>query len=83
MVIRTGIGKSLCFMLPAASYPGGLTVMIVPLVSLQGNLMCYDPGGYVTCTPHFHIALTNEALERLQQERIAPGAPRPRNDVAP
>jgi superfamily II DNA helicase RecQ len=39
VVIRTGIGKSLCFILPAASCPGGLTVMIVPPVSLQGDLM--------------------------------------------
>lgn len=39
VVMGTGTGKSLCFMLPAASCPDGLTVVIVPLVSLQGDLM--------------------------------------------
>ncbi|KAJ3453241.1 hypothetical protein MRS44_018896 [Fusarium solani] len=39
VVMGTGAGKSLCFMLPAASCPGGLTVVIVPLVSLQGDLI--------------------------------------------
>ncbi|KAF5227551.1 hypothetical protein FANTH_14744 [Fusarium anthophilum] len=39
VIMGTGTGKSLCFMLPAASCPGGLTVVIVPLVSLQGDLM--------------------------------------------
>jgi superfamily II DNA helicase RecQ len=39
IIMGTGSGKSLCFMLPAASCPGGLTVVIVPLVSLQGDLM--------------------------------------------
>ncbi|KAG7001869.1 ATP-dependent DNA helicase hus2/rqh1 [Fusarium oxysporum f. sp. conglutinans] len=39
VIMGTGSGKSLCFMLPAASCPGGLTVVIVPLVSLQGDLM--------------------------------------------
>jgi superfamily II DNA helicase RecQ len=39
VIMGTGSGKSLCFMLPAASCPGGLTVVVVPLVSLQGNLM--------------------------------------------
>ncbi|CAM1507683.1 Fc.00g073240.m01.CDS01 [Cosmosporella sp. VM-42] len=33
------IMKSLCFMFPAASCPGGLTVVVVPLVSLQGNML--------------------------------------------
>ncbi|KAF4449200.1 hypothetical protein F53441_7482 [Fusarium austroafricanum] len=39
VVMGTGSGKSLCFMLPAASCLGGLTIVIVPLVSLQGDMM--------------------------------------------
>ncbi|KAG4271203.1 hypothetical protein FPRO04_14699, partial [Fusarium proliferatum] len=39
VVMGTGGGKSLSFMLPAASCPGGVTVVVVPLVSLQGDLM--------------------------------------------
>jgi superfamily II DNA helicase RecQ len=39
MIIGIGTGKSLCFMLPAASCPGGLTIVIIPLVSLQGDLI--------------------------------------------
>ncbi|KAM6513757.1 hypothetical protein FALCPG4_014975 [Fusarium falciforme] len=39
VVMGTGGGKSLGFMLPAASCPGGVTVVVVPLVSLQGDLM--------------------------------------------
>jgi superfamily II DNA helicase RecQ len=39
VIMGTGTGKSLCFMLPAASCPGGLTVVIVLLVSLQGDLI--------------------------------------------
>jgi superfamily II DNA helicase RecQ len=39
VVMGTGVGKSLCFMLPAASCPGGLTIVVVALVSLQGDLM--------------------------------------------
>ncbi|KAH6949636.1 hypothetical protein DER45DRAFT_495028 [Fusarium avenaceum] len=35
----TGGGKSLNFVLPAASCPGGVTVVVVPLVSLQGDLI--------------------------------------------
>lgn len=34
VVMGTGAGKSLCFMLLAASCPGGLTVVIVLLVFL-------------------------------------------------
>lgn len=39
VVMGTGGGKSLSFMLPAASCPGGVTVVVVPLVSLRGDLM--------------------------------------------
>jgi superfamily II DNA helicase RecQ len=39
VVMGTGGGKSLSFILPAASYPGGVTVVVVPLVSLQGDLI--------------------------------------------
>ncbi|KAH7247622.1 P-loop containing nucleoside triphosphate hydrolase protein [Fusarium redolens] len=39
VVMGTGGGKSLSFMLPAASCPGGVTVVVVPLVSLQGDLI--------------------------------------------
>lgn len=38
VILPTSAGKSLLFMLPAASHPGGVTVVIVPLTSLQGNL---------------------------------------------
>jgi len=37
-VMATGSGKSLLFMLPAACSPGGLTVVVVPLVSLRQDL---------------------------------------------
>ena len=39
VVMGTGGGKSLSFMLPAASCPSGVTVVVVPLVSLQGDLI--------------------------------------------
>jgi superfamily II DNA helicase RecQ len=38
VVMGTGGGKSMVFMLPASSVVGGTTIVIVPLVSLQGNL---------------------------------------------
>lgn len=38
VVMGTGAGKSMCFMLPASCSPGGVTVVIVPLTSLQGDL---------------------------------------------
>ena len=38
-VLGTGAGKSLCFMLTASCVPNGLTIVVVPLVSLQGDLM--------------------------------------------
>ena len=37
-IMRTGGGKSMLFMLPAAGSPGGLTVVIVPVVSLQQDM---------------------------------------------
>jgi RecQ family ATP-dependent DNA helicase len=39
VVMGTGQGKSLCFMLPAASCAGGITVVVVPLVSLLGDMV--------------------------------------------
>lgn len=39
VIMGIGSGKSLCFMLPAASCPGGLTVVVVLLISLQGDLI--------------------------------------------
>ncbi|KFA70949.1 hypothetical protein S40288_10242 [Stachybotrys chartarum IBT 40288] len=39
VVMGTGQGKSMCFMLPAASCTGGITVVVVPLVSLLGDMM--------------------------------------------
>lgn len=37
-IMRTTGGKSLLFQLLAASCPGGVTVIVVPLMSLRGNL---------------------------------------------
>lgn len=39
VIIGTGGGKSLCFMLPAANCPGGVTVVVVLLVSLLGDIV--------------------------------------------
>jgi superfamily II DNA helicase RecQ len=39
VVMGTGGGKSLSFMLLAASCPGGMTVVVVLLVLLQGDLI--------------------------------------------
>lgn len=38
MIMRTGGGKSLMFMLPAFCSLGGTTVVVVPLVSLWSDL---------------------------------------------
>ncbi|KAF2218115.1 P-loop containing nucleoside triphosphate hydrolase protein, partial [Elsinoe ampelina] len=38
VIMGTGKGKSLLFMLPVKAVPGGLTVVIVPLVSLKDDL---------------------------------------------
>ena len=37
-VMGTGAGKSMLFMLPAKAMPDGMTVVIVPLISLRGDL---------------------------------------------
>ncbi|KAH7195211.1 hypothetical protein DER44DRAFT_675314, partial [Fusarium oxysporum] len=34
IIIRTGTRKSLCFILPIASYPNKLTIVIILLISL-------------------------------------------------
>lgn len=38
VIMGTGSGKSMLFMLPAACVSGGTTIVIVPLVALQGDL---------------------------------------------
>jgi superfamily II DNA helicase RecQ len=38
VIMGTGGGKSMLFMLPAAVVPGGTTIVVVPLVALQGDL---------------------------------------------
>lgn len=38
VVMGTGAGKSICFMLPASCSLGGVTIVIVPLISLQGDM---------------------------------------------
>lgn len=38
-VMPTAGGKSLLFQLPAAAHPSGVTIVVVPLVSLQGDLV--------------------------------------------
>ena len=37
-IMGTGCGKSVLFMLPAMMAPGGTTIVVTPLVSLQGNM---------------------------------------------
>jgi superfamily II DNA helicase RecQ len=37
-IMGTGCGKSVLFMLPAILAPGGVTIVVTPLVSLQGNM---------------------------------------------
>ncbi|KAM0321501.1 hypothetical protein ACHAQA_010069 [Verticillium albo-atrum] len=49
VVMGTGGGKSLCFMLPAASCPGGITIVIVPLVSLQGDMVDRCRASDISC----------------------------------
>ena len=46
IVMRTGGGKSLLFMLPAAASKGGVTIVVVPKVALQSNMKqrCVEVG---------------------------------------
>lgn len=37
-IMGMGCGKSVLFMLPAIVAPGGVTIVVMPLVSLQGNM---------------------------------------------
>jgi superfamily II DNA helicase RecQ len=38
-VMPTRVGKSLLFMLPAWAEQGGITVVVVPLIALRGDIM--------------------------------------------
>jgi superfamily II DNA helicase RecQ len=38
-IMLTGRGKSMLFMLPAYTAPGGCTIVVVPLLSLRADLM--------------------------------------------
>ncbi|KAK3620044.1 hypothetical protein LTR22_025756 [Elasticomyces elasticus] len=38
IIMRTGGGKSLCFMLPAAASKGGVTIVVVPLTALRKDM---------------------------------------------
>ena len=46
IIMRTGGGKSLLFMLPAAASKGGVTIVVVPKIALQANMKqrCMDAG---------------------------------------
>jgi superfamily II DNA helicase RecQ len=46
IIMRTGGGKSLLFMLPAAASKGGVTIVVVPKIALQANMKkrCRDAG---------------------------------------
>jgi superfamily II DNA helicase RecQ len=39
VVILTRVGKSLLFILPAWAEQGSITVVVVPLIALQGDIM--------------------------------------------
>jgi len=49
VIMGTGAGKSLLFMLPARSMSTGTTVVVVPLVSLQGNLIQRCKAASISC----------------------------------
>ena len=40
VIMATGEGKSLLFMLPCILPNAGVTILVLPLVSLQGDLLC-------------------------------------------
>jgi superfamily II DNA helicase RecQ len=46
IILPTGAGKSLCFMLPCTLPHAGVTILIVPLVSLRRDLLrrCREMG---------------------------------------
>ncbi|KAL5042127.1 P-loop containing nucleoside triphosphate hydrolase protein [Aspergillus fruticulosus] len=48
-IIPTGGGKSLLFMLPAYATPGGCTIVVVPLLLLQADLMQCCQGLGIPC----------------------------------
>lgn len=39
VILATGAGKSLLFMLPCTLPGAGITILVVPLVALRGNLL--------------------------------------------
>ena len=48
-IMATGEGKSLLFMLPAICVPGGLTIVVVPLISLRQDMMERCRAHGITC----------------------------------
>lgn len=38
-IMPTGGGKSLTFMLPARCSPGGVTIVVIPLTALEGDMV--------------------------------------------
>lgn len=48
-VMPTGGGKSMLFMLPAFAEPSGTTIVVVPLISLRGDMMRRCQGLGIAC----------------------------------
>ena len=86
MVMRTGGGKSLMFMLPAFCSVGGVTVVVVPLISLRSDLerRCKEIGLNAGRWPdqtarHLRIVLVTlesavtKAFNRFINDKLATG----------